>query len=400
MKGKIKILICSHAMNIGGAERSLLDMLHCLDYDRVEVDLFLYRHEGEWMDQIPSQVRLMKEIPQYSCLAIPMVNVLKLGQIGVLLGRLYGKLSARHYDKKHQLSDSGVGLEYSHKYTSRCMPPIQPDVEYDAAISYLTPHYFVAEKVRAKKKIAWIHTDYTAISVNVDSEQKMWGKFDHIVSISEKCTESFLKLFPSLAEKIVLIENVLAEALVYKRSGEDVSAEIPAIPGEVRLLSIGRYCYAKNFDQIPEICARLRQMGCRVKWYIIGYGDEKEILKNRARFDMDDAVVLLGKKDNPYPYIRNCDVYVQPSRYEGKSVSVREAQMLHKPVIITAFSTAASQLENGVDGLIVPLDNQGCAEGIRDALLDHDLLARLVKMTEQRDYGNKDGLNKLYALME
>lgn len=400
MQQKKKILICAHGMNIGGAERSLLDMLHCLDYDRVQVELFLYRHEGEWMDQIPAQVKLLAQIPQYACLAIPMKDVLKKGQLGILLGRLTGKIKANSYEKKHNIVESAVAIEYSHKYTGRFMPPIRSDTEYDLAISFLTPHYFVMDKVRAKKKIAWIHTDYTSIAVDAESELKMWEKYDTIVSISDKCTESFLKIFPSLKDKIILIENVLAEGLVRLRADRDVSEEMPSIPGQVRILSIGRYSYQKNFDQVPEICAMLRDMGCGVKWYLIGYGNAEDIEKNRKLFHVEDSVILLGKKENPYPYIKACDVYIQPSRYEGKAVTVREAQMLHKPVIITAFATAPSQLENNVDGIIVPMDNKGCAQGIRDILGNQELLDGLVRATRERDYSNKEGLNRLYTIME
>ena len=115
---------------------------------------------------------------------------------------------------------------------------------------------------------------------------------------------------------------------------------------------------------------------------------------------MQDHVTILGKKSNPYPYIKACDLYVQPSRYEGNCVSVHEAQILGKPVVITNYATSASQLEDGVDGVIVPMDNEGCAAGIAALLRDKEALKRLSDTCRQRDYSNADEVNKLYALME
>ena len=101
---------------------------------------------------------------------------------------------------------------------------------------------------------------------------------------------------------------------------------------------------------------------------------------------MEQTVILLGKRENPYPYIKACDLYVQPSRFEGKCVTVREAQMLGKPVVITRYATSADQLEEGVDGVIVPMDNEGCAEGISSLLRDPERMERLVQACRQRDY--------------
>lgn len=395
---KSKILICSHSLNIGGAERSLLDLLKSLDYSEVEVDLFLYRHEGEWMKEIPKEVKLLPEVKQYSCLAVPMKLAFKKAQFGVLMGRVIGREKAKYFNCKNNLTDSIVSLEYSHKYTRYFMPKIQQEIYYDLAISYLTPHYFVSEKVNAKTKIAWIHTDYSVIDVDIYSEKKMWDEYDYIASISESCTNSFLKKFPSLNKKIVLIENVLCEKTVHEKAKTNVSKVFQISKKSICLLSIGRYSYAKNFEQIPEICSLIINGGCNVKWYIIGYGDDSEIRKNITRFKMEDYVILLGKRDNPYPYINICDVYIQPSRYEGKSVTVREAQILHKPVIITNYPTAKKQLEDGYDGIIVPMNNNDCAKEIVNVLNNRKLLEQITSNTRNRDYSNRAELEKLYLL--
>lgn len=386
-------------MELGGAERSLLGVLDAFDISKYEVDLFLMRHEGELMDLVPKKINVLPEVEAYTVLARPMVDTLQEGHVILTMARLIGKIAAYIYDKKNNYEDSGVALEYSHKYTVPFMPAINPDVEYDLAISFLTPHYFVAQNVKAKKKIAWIHTDYTRVQVNRESELKMWEKYDQIISISDAVTESFLQIFPKLKEKIVMIENILPKNLIVKQATV-VSVENEISKKGIRLLSIGRYCTAKNFDNVPEICANLIRAGYDVYWYIVGYGPDKELIKEKIKkFHMEERVILLGKKENPYPYIEACDIYVQPSRYEGKSVTVREAQMLGKPVIITDYATSRSQLEKGVDGVIVPIDNKGCAKGIGEVLQNKKLCEKLVANCKSRDYSNSTEIEKLYSIL-
>ena len=397
---KKSLLIVSHALELGGAERSLIGLLDALDPEIWDIDLFLLRHEGELIGAIPAQVNLLPEVPAYTVLARPMKDTLREGHILLTAARLAGKISAGRYAKKHAYTESAVGLEYSHKFTCPLMPQIQPEKEYDLAISFLTPHYFVAKKVRAKKKIAWIHTDYTRIQVDVPSETVMWSAYDHIASISDAVTESFLKVFPSLKDKIILIENILPERLV-ERQAEAFSAKKEMPPEGIRILSIGRFCYQKNFDNVPDICARLLENGLNVRWYLIGFGPDETLIRQKIKeANMEKRVILLGKKQNPYPYIKACDLYVQPSRYEGKAVTVREAQMFGKPVVITDYATAYSQLENGVDGIIVPMDNEGCAMDILSLLQNPQKLQELSCNSLARDYTNACGVSKLEQLLE
>ena len=396
---KPSILIFSQAMELGGVERSLLGLLDSIDYDRYDVDLFLMRHNGELMSYLNPKAKLLPEIPQYASLAVPMASLIKSSQFGMLCGRLQGKLAAQRFDKQHHSDKPSVAaLTYSHKYTLRSMPLIS-DKTYDLAISFLTPHYLARERVKAKKYAAWIHTDYTALSFDRMAELAMWGKYDAICGVSEQASKSFQTAFSELAGKVQTIENILPKELIYKQAQEPQS-DMPA-DGSIVLLSVGRFCDAKNFDNVPDICRRLVEDGLDVKWYLIGYGgDETQIRQKIAEAGMQDRVIILGKKDNPYPYMRACDLYVQPSRYEGKAVTVREAQMLGKPVVITDYATSGSQLEDGVDGVIVPMDNAGCAAGIAAVLRDPARMQQLSENCKKRDYTNSAEVEKIYALME
>lgn len=393
------ILIVTHSMELGGAEKSLLGLLTSFDFDNYSVDLFLMRQEGDLLKYIPEQVHLLPEISEYTCLAVPIQDVIKKGKIHIALGRYIGKKKAKQYLYHHPgTGESGVGLEYSHRYTKKYMPMIS-EKEYDVAISFLTPHYFVSEKVRAKKRIAWIHTDYSQIRIDRESENKMWSAYNYIISVSDSVTEGFVKVFPELKDKVRLIENILPEGIILNQAMESVDSEMEK--GQIKLLSIGRYTYAKNFDNVPHICRQLIDFGLDVCWYLIGFGPDENLIKQRISEEkMNDRVILLGKKENPYPYIKKCDVYIQPSRYEGKNVAVREAQMLGKPVVISRYASSSSQLEENLDGFILPQDNDAFTKGLCDILRDKKELERITSNCQSRDYSNKDEIRKIYNYIE
>lgn len=396
---KPSILIFSQAMELGGVERSLLGLLDSIDYDFCDVDLFLMRHSGELMPYLNPKVNLLPEIPQYASLAVPMVSLLPKGQFGVLCGRLRGKTAAKCFDRKHPSEKPSIAaLTYSHKYSLNSMPRISTKT-YDLAISFLTPHYFARERVSAKKYAAWIHTDYTALSFDRAAELAMWSGYDVICGVSEQTSDSFRTVFPELSGRVQTIENILPKELIC-RQAEVAQRDMPS-DGAVKLLSVGRFCEAKNFDNVPDICRRLVEDGLDVKWYLIGYGGDEPLIRQKiTEAGMQDRVMLLGKQENPYPYMRACDLYVQPSRYEGKAVTVREAQLLGKPVVITDYATSASQLKDGIDGVIVPMDNAGCAAGIAGLLRDPVRMQMLSENCAKRDYTNRAEIEKIYALME
>ena len=169
-----KIIIVSHAMEIGGAERALLGLLNSFDYSKYQVDLFLMRQEGDLFKFIPKEVNLLP-MNQARYLAVPMKSLISKHEISILYGRLKAKYLAKKRVKELGLKkENQVELTYSHRYTWEYMDDINPDVEYDLAISFLTPHYICLNHVKAKKKIAWIHTDYSTIDIDVETELDMW----------------------------------------------------------------------------------------------------------------------------------------------------------------------------------------------------------------------------------
>ena len=409
---KPRILIAIHYMHLGGAEISLIGLLQALDPNKVDIDLFVYSHEGELMKLIPEYVNVLPEIPAYKMFERPMKEVLKKGHLSVLLARMKAKMRMKSYLKKKQAIDVLLLLG---EEVSKVVPDINPSVEYEFAISFLIPHNFVRDHVRAKKKICWIHTDYTRIDVNAELELPVWDSFDYIASISPDVTKTFLQIFPTLSPKIIEIENILSSTFVRHRAEEIESTEfvqqltahssqLTANKKSVNLLSIGRFCKAKNYDNVPDICKKtlglLKDKNIDIRWYIIGFGGYEDLIRQKiAEAGMQDHVIILGKKENPYPYVKACDIYVQPSRYEGKSVTVREAQILCKPVVVTNYPTASSQIQDGIDGVIVPMDNEGCAKGLADFILDEAKQSQIVEYLKTHDYGNINEVNKIYSIL-
>jgi glycosyltransferase involved in cell wall biosynthesis len=400
---KPRIFINMHYMELGGAERALLGLLNALDTDKVDVDLFLNQHTGEFMPLLPKKINLLPERFGYNAIERPLIQIIKEGQFGIAFGRLRARRLHKRYHKSLAGPEKAFDSSAFH-YVAECVQPFLPSLkdlgEYDLAISFLQPHNIVLNKVKAKKKIAWIHTDYSTVHVNAKLELPVWAGFDFIASISPDCTRSFLQTFPTLKDKIIEIENILSTSFIHHQAELlDVSDEMPN--NGINLLSVGRYCHAKNYDNVPDIIKRLVDRGYKnLRWYIIGFGGDELLIRQRiADAGMEDHVILLGKKDNPYPYIKACDIYVQPSRYEGKSVTVREAQVLCKPVIVANYPTAHSQIRDGVDGVIVPQDNEGCANGIDQAIQNDDQLKALTSYLQENDYGNEKEVEKVLNLL-
>ena len=395
---KKRIFISMHYLELGGAEAALIGMLQAMDYDRYDVDLFLHSHQGEMMQFVPKGVNLLPEIKEYAMIERPLLEALRKGCFRVVLARLKAKWQFKRYLKRKGLKESAAAFQYVGNAVAQVLPSLENLGKYDLAISFLNPHNIVRDKVKAKKKVCWIHTDYTRIDVNADLELPVWASYDHVISISSDVTRTFLQVFPSLKDKIVEMENILSTEFVRKRAEEfDTGREL--VGDGVKVLSVGRFCEAKNYDNVPDICRRVREKGINLRWFLIGYGDDSLIRQRIQEADMEEYVIILGKRSNPYPYIKACDIYVQPSRYEGKSVTVREAQILCKPVVITDYPTAKSQIRHGIDGVIVPLDNEGCAKGIVDFIQNRLVQYQIVNYLQNHDYGNESEIQKLYDLV-
>lgn len=391
---KKDILIYTYNLDIGGIERSLIGLLNAIDYDKYNVDLYMFKHEGAFIKDVPDNVNILNQEEITSFAGIPIVEVFRKKNFSMGLGRLYAK--ARCLIKGKVLKKPVSG-EYMSQitYPLFCKKMKKLNKHYDVALSFYWPHYFVIDNVSADLKLGWIHTDYGQIYPDKKKEIEMWSKIDYIVSVSEECKKSFINIYPNLEDKVIVIENILSEEHIRKMANEFTVRDEMDFNSTV-ICSVGRFCYPKNFINIPSICREIIDKGKDVKWYLIGYGPEESDIRQAIKDNkVENNVIILGKKENPYPYMKACDIYVQPSRFEGKAVTVREAQILCKPVVITNYATASSQVVDGKDGIIVNMDNKSIAEGICKLLDDKSMISKLKDYCSSNNFDNKDELKKI-----
>ncbi|WP_430786420.1 glycosyltransferase [Virgibacillus flavescens] len=390
-----KVLIASFDMEVGGVERSLISLLTNFDYTSYDVDLMLYSHTGDFLNLLPNTPTLLDESKSYKTFRMSVGQIMKSGKPILGLTRILAKYKASA-DKS--LETGFKQMQYMWNYAIPFLPRV--DKRYDIAISYLWPHYFVAEKVKARTKIAWIHTDYSTIDTDIEMDLKMWNEFDYMIAVSEECRTAFIKKYPLLKKKVKVIENICSPDIVISLSNESVGNTMLE-DERFKLITVARLSTAKGIDQAVKALKELKNRGYdNIAWYVVGYGgDENMISELITKEGLEDSFILLGKKINPYPYMKAADIYVQPSRYEGKAVTVGEAQILGKPIAITNYPTAKSQVQDGVDGLICEMSVNGIADGIEKLYQDYALREKLANNCRMKNYRNSDELKKLYELV-
>lgn len=394
---KPRIFIAMHYLELGGAEAALIGLLQTIDPSRVDIDLFLYRHSGSYLTQIPDYVNLLPEIRQYASLESPIFEAIKRAPI-IGLKRVITKYKFNRYLKK-----GGSENCASHFYMDnliKSLPSLQHFGEYDLAISFLDPPHVVQDKVKAKKKIEWIHTDFNTISYDRKLTYSRWAANDKIISISDDISNSFGKVFPDLKQKIYKIENIISDKEIFNKSFEIPEEYSNLSKNLIILCTVGRLnSTPKNMKSIPVIAKLLKDEGLKFNWFIIGPGEQESLKEIIRDYGIENEVKLLGPKNNPYPFIRFCNIYIQPSLYEGKSIAVREAQILCRPVIITNYPTSSSQVKNGLDGIICGLGNQSIAYAILELVNDTCKQDEIKEYLSKHDYCLKEEVEKLYHLI-
>ncbi|MEV5111709.1 MULTISPECIES: glycosyltransferase [Bacillus] len=392
---KKDVLFVINNLNCGGAEKSLISLLNTMDYSRYNVDLFLFKHEGLFLNKIPKQVNVLEEPPEYQLFDMPIkaaiMKCLRQGRLDIALSRVCAGYIFKSEKNKARCE------QRVWRYLSKSLQNISK--KYDVAIGYLekNPVYFCIDKVNANKKIGFIHTDYDKLGMDPNIDRGYFRSLDHIVTVSEECANVLKQRFSIYNDKIGVIHNIVSPSTINKMSQEKVDLERKG----VKLVSVGRLSHEKGFDLAIEACKNLVGDGYEIKWYIIGEGEgrgklEKMIEENH----LQDHFLLLGLKENPYPYIREADIYVQPSRFEGKSIAIDEAKILHKPIVVTNFSTAKDQIKNEENGLIIDMDAHPLSEGIKKLIHNEELRNKLIKNLSDEELGTESEIKKLYTLFE
>ena len=398
----VKVLFVISALEAGGAEKSLINLLNLFDYNRYQVDLLLFKKEGIFMDQIPEEVRIIEAPDDLFYLYNIHGRQIKhaLGAFPSIIARITGTIYRNYFVRNK--SYPGTQIRWNKFYKKHIS--IFND-EYDIAISYMHGEvmYYVAEKIKARKKITWVHNDYRALKLKPETDYPYLCSFDKIATISDECVDILTQVFPQIKDKVVSIPNLTSSSLIRKRAElyypEEYKDSCNA--NKVIILSIGRLNYQKGFDIAIKIAAEMKKRGLQFVWYIIGQGTEQEHLTELInQFGLKEEFVLLGIRENPYPYIKNADIIVQPSRYEGKSVVIDEAKILHKPIVVSDYATVRDQITNENEGIISKLEVENFAEALEKLIQSKDLRDNYEEYLNQHEYGNDSMVEMYYKLME
>ncbi|MFC0216461.1 glycosyltransferase [Paenibacillus chartarius] len=389
-----KLLFIMNNLDCGGAEKALVSLLETIDYDRYEVDLFLFKHHGLFFANLPKQVRLLEEPPEYAyfdmSLKQALTECLKRGKIGTVVSR-----AAFGYIFKTE-TNRAVCDQRVWPHISRAMKPVKK--KYDAAIAYLekNPIYYCVDKIDASVKIGFIHNDYDKLGMDAERDLPYFKQLDRIVTVSDQCAQVLKNRFPAQKNKIDVMYNIVSPAMIHQLAESDSDAKLMS-KDRVNLVSVGRLVEQKGFDMAVEACKELIRDGYPVTWYVIGEGENRAQLEEQiARHQLQDVFVLLGIRENPYPFLRQADVYVQPSRFEGKSIALDEAKILHKPIVVTNYSTVHDQIEHEKNGYIVDMNATALSEGIRKVVDDEALRNKLVRQLQSEKLGTEAEIDKLY----
>jgi len=396
-KRKTSLLFVMNHLHCGGAERALVSLLGALDYTRYEVDLLLFKREGLFLASLPPEVRVLEEPKVYRLFDMPIARALgralKSGRPDHALARLIAGAIIRT-EPLPARSDQRIW-----RYMAWCLP--SPAKRYDCAIGFLErgPIYYVLDKARAERKIGWIHIDYDQLGMDPAFDDPYFGKLDHLVTVSEECAAVLKMRFPRHRDKIRVIRNIVSPSAVRRLAEAETGDLYGRREGETIIVSVGRLHPQKGFDLAIDACKLLVEQGRRVRWFVLGEGDERERLTRRIRErGLAEHFILLGVKANPYPYMRQADIYAQPSRFEGKPIAVDEAKMLGLPILVTDYRAAGGQITHEENGLIVPMEPRAIADGLMRLMDDAALAERLRMNLAAEPLGTEDEVRKFGEL--
>ena len=404
MNEKIKLLIVGITMEPAGTEKSFLSFASCLDYDKYEVTLLLARKSGLFLPMIPEQIRVIEMEDYADMFTLNGGNAMR-----VIWNSMVKKNPAVLFDilpfaakiKLHIGNRADLAMGMWCKLEKR-FPDLRE--EFDVALAYWGDKtmFYMIDHVRAKKKIAWLHFDYTKPQRDDKLYEPAFAACDRVVTVSRPIEESMKAHFPALADRIVCMENINDPRLIW-----DLALRGEAFPDThfkgKRILTVGRIAEQKGYDMAVQVLARLRKEGYDVRWYIIGSGEpaDEEALKLQAiDYNVADLLILLGNTTNPYTYMRDCDIYAQPSRHEGKPIAVEEAKILYKPILATEYLSAREQLSDGMLGEICEISVDGIYEGLKK-MLDNPFLCECYsdRLTQMRQ-GNTDEMQVFERMVD
>lgn len=392
---KMKIFIMINSMGLGGAEKSLLSLLNLLDYEKYDVDLQMMNFGGMFESMLPKEVHILPELEFLSFCKQPTWNQFTSLNPKWLTARIRTYLSLRRNNR------NGHPLHDTQAYWSACRNAYsRHSGVYDVAIAWGqgTPTHYVAEKVNATRKYAWINANYKLAGHNRDFDFDIYAVYDKIICVSGKLAGLFGKIFPEYTGKTDVILDIRNPDVILDMAEESV--ELPIV-APVIIVTAGRYTPQKNYllalDAAVELCRR----GLDFVWYAVGEGGERQRLETKiAESHMEKRFVLLGAKSNPYPYMKAADIYVQTSLFEGYCLTLAEARMLNRPCVTTNFDVVYEQMVQRENGLVVEMTAEAVADGIMELLENDTLRNHIIQNLKREKKGNTDEVFKFESLLD
>ncbi len=385
---KKKIAIITRQMVSGGIEKSLIDMLESIPSEKYDVTLYVMASGGEFYQFIPNWVRVKNIFGVENSIKEKIFKALKEGRFIQVFKIIY-------YMFLYKINKSVFKQE---EYLAKIMP--KDNNHYDIAISYHVPASFPViyniKYIKSDKKIAWIHSDIEKYTDYMNMYLEYYKEFDKIFCVSFSVLEKFNKMYPHLSNKTEIFYNIINYNKIYKLGNEGETFD-DGFSG-TRILTVGRITEEKGFNIIPDVVEMLIREGYNIRWYCIGEGELRDKIEDNVKEKkLKNNIVFLGTKLNPYPYFKDCDIYVQPSIHEGYCITLAEAKLFKKPIISTNFSTAKEHLINEETGLIVSFSKYEIYKGIKRLINDKNLCNNLEKNLSNKKIHNNN-IEKLLRL--
>lgn len=395
---KKKLLFVIDSLPCAGAEKSLITLLSQLDYEQYEVDLQLFAYGWTLDELVPKEVNFLPPLSytNYSNQSLKqmILNCRNLTQFKMIVARLRYSLFIR----KGHLTNA----QMARLYWQSIGPVIEKNEKvYDVAISYAQgiPTFYVADKTRAAKKYAWVNVSYTLGEEDRLFQEKYYQAYERIVAVSESAEEIFLESFPMFKDRMTIIYDINDYQMIRQMS--ELEPEFKLDAPHLKLLTIGRLDHQKGYDIALEAARLLKERGILFTWYVLGKGGlYDEIKQTIQKYGLEKEFILLGITANPYPMIKQCDIYVQTSKFEGYGLAIAEARMLNKPVVTTKFDAVFNQMVHEKNGLVTTMDGVGVADGIERLLKEPDLYHAIVDYLNQEKKGNVEEIAYFYQLIE
>ncbi|MCM3568226.1 glycosyltransferase [Neobacillus mesonae] len=394
---KKNLLFVIDSLDCAGAEKSLVTLLSLLDYSKFSVDLMLFGHGGVLEELVPKEVNILKPLKYTDYASLPLAYAFKNSITHFNLKMLSSRMKYSVRIRKRECSNAQKARIFWQSVSNVIE---ENPKKYDIAISYAqgVPTFYVADKVKAKKKFAWVNVSYRLDEYEKGFQKQFYNQYNKIVAVSDSAKEIFVETFPYYYDKVEIIYDINNPEFISRMSelGEGYNDNFDGI----RILTIGRLAHQKGYDIAIDACKKLKDKGVNFKWYALGKGPlREEIEKSIIDNNLSEHFILLGVKANPYPYIKNADVYVQTSRFEGFGLAIAEARMLNIPVVTTRFDAVYNQMVERKNGLVVDMDAEAVYKGLIEILKNKGLRRNIVKYLQEERKGNVEEIEKFYKLI-